>query len=559
MKNLKISQKLFVSFMVIIALFIGSSTYSIYQLKQLSNMQDEGSKRSDDAVRIAEASEMGNALYSVFADAIINRNIVANRSEWDELKKETNADLNAVEAIVDTPEEVRLIKEAKSVMADFYENYESLIKLLEQDTAISSAKIIELDELADTHKDKAHDALIKIEESLKAEMAEADEVYDAKSASIIIVSVIVGLLVIAISIGFIVVLVNLIAKPLKESVEFANTLAQGNLTAVIKVSQQDEVGILCEALNNMSQKLKEVISGVMNGAENMAAASQQISSASQQLSQGASEQASSVEEVSSTMEEITSNIVQNSENAGHTQKISSTAQTGIIEVNKKAQNAIIANRQISEKIGIINDIAFQTNILALNAAVEAARAGEHGKGFAVVAAEVRKLAENSKKAAEEIVNLSKMGLELTQQAGEMLSEMLPEIEKTTSLVKEIAAASNEQTNGAGQVNSAMQQLNNVTQQNAAASEEMATSAEELSSQAEQLKDLISYFNVDNKQTTQKRVQINLDHQKSNLKKPGNLVKPNLKQENFRPNKPVTKPGAKLYMSEDKKDNEFENF
>jgi methyl-accepting chemotaxis protein len=554
MKNLKISQKLIVSFMVIIALFIGSSSYSIYQLRLLSNMQDEGSKRADDAIAITEAAEMGNSLYSVFADAVINRNIDANRKEWNEIKKETIADLETVEAIVDTPEEERLIEEAKMIMAEFYDNYDNLLELLEQDTAQNSAKIKELDELADAHKDEAHDALIKIKESLKAEMVEADQVYDAKSRSIIIVSVIVGLLVIVISIGFIVVLVNLIAKPIKDSVAFANTLAQGNLTVSMQVSQQDEVGVLCDALNNMSQKLNEVISGVMNGAENMAAASQQISSASQQLSQGASEQASSVEEVSSTMEEITSNIEQNSENASHTQKISIAAQTGIIEVNQKAQDAITANKQISERIGIINDIAFQTNILALNAAVEAARAGEHGKGFAVVAAEVRKLAENSKKAAEEIVSLSQKGLTLTQDAGEMLAKMLPEIEKTTSLVLEISAASNEQTNGAGQVNSAMQQLNNVTQQNAAASEELATSAEEMNSQAEQLKDLISYFKVDNKQTTQKRVQV-----KSNYQKPTHLKEFRTDKKIVNQAKPINKSGAKIFLSEERKDSEFENF
>ena len=554
MKNLKINQKLIVSFMVIIALFIGSSTYSIYQLRQLSNMQDEGSKRADDAIKITEAAEMGNFLYSVFADAIINRDIETNRKEWNEVKQETIADLDAVEAIVDTPEEKRLIKEAKTVMAEFYNNYDNLLIVLEQDTSQNNAKIIELDELADEHKEAAHDALIKIEESLHAEMVEADKVYDAKSRSIILLSVIVGLLVIVISIGFIIVLVNLIAKPIKESVAFANTLAQGNLTVSMQVSQQDEVGILCDALNNMSQKLNEVISGVMDGAENMAAASQQISSASQQLSQGASEQASSVEEVSSTMEEIASNIEQNSENAAHTQKISNAAQAGIVEVNQKAQEAIIANRQISEKIGIINDIAFQTNILALNAAVEAARAGEHGKGFAVVAAEVRKLAENSKKAAEEIVGLSQKGLTLTQNAGEMLAKMLPEIEKTTSLVLEISAASNEQTNGAGQVNSAMQQLNNVTQQNAAASEEMATSAEEMNSQAEQLKDLISYFKVDNKQTSQKRVQV-----KSSYQKPTQLKEFKTDKKIVSPNKPISKSGAKIFLSEEKRDNEFENF
>ena len=216
------------------------------------------------------------------------------------------------------------------------------------------------------------------------------------------------------------------------------------------------------------------------------------------MSQGANEQAASVEEVSSTMEQMTANIQQNNQNAKQSQKISISAQEGITDVNERSQKAVAATKKISEKIDIINDIAFQTNILALNAAVEAARAGEQGRGFAVVAAEVRKLAENSKRAAEEIVGLSKNGLTLTQESGEKLAEMLPEIEKTTSLVQEIAAASSEQANGAEQVNNAMQQLNSVSQQNAAASEELAGNAEEMSSQTDQLKDIIQFFKVNNK-------------------------------------------------------------
>ncbi len=283
-----------------------------------------------------------------------------------------------------------------------------------------------------------------------------------------------------------------------EIAAIAKKIASGDLTMDIGVYGGRKGAM--ESIVEMTMKLKEIVSSILSGADNMTSASQQISSSSQQLSQGANEQAASVEEVSSTMEEIVSNIEQNNENASQTQKISSTAYTGIKEVNDRSQQAVEANEKISEKINIINDIAFQTNILALNAAVEAARAGEHGKGFAVVAAEVRKLAENSKNAAGEIVSLSHNSLNITQEAGEKLAQMLPEIEKTNSLVQEISAASNEQTNGAGQVNSAIQQLNSVTQQNASASEELATSAEEMNSQAEQLKQIVEFFKISNGST-----------------------------------------------------------
>jgi methyl-accepting chemotaxis protein len=266
------------------------------------------------------------------------------------------------------------------------------------------------------------------------------------------------------------------------------------------------------------------------------------------MSQGASEQASSVEEVSSTMEQIAANVEQNTENAQQTEKISISAQMGISEVSEGANKAVEASRVIAQKIQIINDIAFQTNILALNAAVEAARAGEHGKGFAVVAAEVRKLAERSKVAADEIVGLTQNSLELAEGAGSKMAEILPDIEKTTKLVQEIAAASLEQNNGAGQVNSAVQQLNSVTQQNAAASEELATNAEELASQAQQLKDLVSYFKVDDAfhYETKKESKTVKTHQ-AELEVKDEVDKGNKK-------------GTKIHIeSEDVRDNEFESF
>jgi methyl-accepting chemotaxis protein len=286
-----------------------------------------------------------------------------------------------------------------------------------------------------------------------------------------------------------------IINPINKGVAFAKRISEGDLTADVDVDQKDEIGVLADALKNMANKLKEIVGSIRSGADNIASASQQMSSNSQEMSQGASEQASSAEEVSSSMEEMVSNIQQNTDNAQQTEKISTTASERIAEGNKAAQNSVESMKEIADKISIINDIAFQTNILALNAAVEAARAGEHGKGFAVVASEVRKLAERSAEAASEIDEKSKSGVEISEKAGKQLAEIVPEIEKTSKLVQEITAASNEMNSGADQVNNAIQQLNQVTQQNAASSEELATSAEELSSQAEQLKQVISYFNI----------------------------------------------------------------
>jgi methyl-accepting chemotaxis protein len=308
---------------------------------------------------------------------------------------------------------------------------------------------------------------------------------------------IIGLFIaLIIGITFAYIITRAITTPLVKGVAFAQSVATGDLTANVDVDQKDEIGDLALALKDMVLKLRDVIGSVINGSDNIAAASQQMSSTAQQMSQGGTEQASSAEEVSSSMEEMAANIQQNTDNARQTEKIARNAETGILESSKASEQAVGAMKDIAEKIGIIGEISRQTNILALNAAVEAARAGEHGKGFAVVAAEVRKLAERSQVAAAEIDKLSKFGVSISEEAGQKLAAIVPEIQKTARLVQEIAAASIEQNSGADQVNSAIQQLNQITQQNAAASEEMATSSEELSSQADQLLEMVSYFKLD---------------------------------------------------------------
>lgn len=302
------------------------------------------------------------------------------------------------------------------------------------------------------------------------------------------------------STSFVVVVFEIIKKrvkqPLEETVLNLKEMSSGNLSVRIDeklLSKNDELGILSKGIKDLIDKLYEILSEVQATSSDIASASFQLSSASQQISGSASEQATSFEELSSSMEEMAANIDQNKDNSRQTEQIALISAEGIREVVISSEKSFNSVKIITEKIDIINDIAFQTNILALNAAVEAARAGEHGRGFVVVANEVGKLAERSKEAANQIVSLAKETLKITEQAAKKLSSIVPEIEKTSTLVQEISSSSREQSISGEQINSTIQQLNYVSQENAASSEELAASAESLSTGAKQLNQLISYF------------------------------------------------------------------
>ncbi|NOU18634.1 MAG: HAMP domain-containing protein [Bacteroidales bacterium] len=495
MKNLKIAQKLILSFFIVISLFVMVSIYQLYQQTILSKLQDEGFLRSQALVYAKEIKAMGTVLYQDIADAIINRNLDEVQKQWRDDKANALSDLDNLEKIVDTNLEKDLLKECREHLKNIISLFEDdMLPLVKADSSMAEIRIV--DAKFDVILLNLDIAVDKMVTSIEAENKAADKNFDTTTNSVYIFSIVVNIIAIIIAIIFTYIMVNLIAKPLNKGVVFANEISKGNLTVKLDIDQKDEVGILASSLKDMVVKLKEMMGNIVLGADNIATASLQMSSTSQQLSQGANEQAASVEEVSSTMEEITSIIEQNSQNASHTEKISVATYQGMNDVATGANNTVEANRTIADKIKIINDIAFQTNILALNAAVEAARAGEYGRGFAVVAAEVRKLAERSKVAADEIVALSQKSLQLSEGAGKKLMSLMPELEKTTQMVQEISAASAEQTNGTTQINGAIQQLNQVTQQNASASEELASGAEELAGQAEQLKELVSFFKVE---------------------------------------------------------------
>ena len=283
--------------------------------------------------------------------------------------------------------------------------------------------------------------------------------------------------------------------PLNEAGDILRRVEQGDLTKFVTGDYHGQLGEFKDTVNNTISKLSETISEVVSSAVQLGNASEQISSTSQSLSQSSSEQAASVEETSASIEQMAASINQNAENAKVTDGMAGKASKEATEGGVAVKQTVGAMKDIAKRIGIIDDIAYQTNMLALNAAIEAARAGEHGKGFAVVAAEVRKLAERSQVAAQEIGELAETSVKTAESAGRLLDEIVPSISRTSDLVQEIAAASQEQSSGVSQVNSAMNQMNQITQQNASASEELAATAEEMTSQVEQLQNLMSFFKI----------------------------------------------------------------
>lgn len=331
----------------------------------------------------------------------------------------------------------------------------------------------------------------RLEQILSAKQASAIANFNSTSLTMIITATIGVILAITLSIA----LFRSINTPLKIAANAVRQLAEGNLSFRNHSERRDEFGQLLSAMHDSMVRLSQTVTDILTTSDALTSASAQVSATTQSLSQATTEQATSVEEISASLEQISSSVKLNADNAKITDGIASKAAQQASEGGSTVEKTVEAMRLIAEKVAIIDDIAYQTNLLALNAAIEAGRAGEHGRGFAVVASEVRKLAERSRVAAQEIDQLATNNVQLAERAGMLLMDMVPAISKTSDLVQEISASSLEQSSGLSEVNEAMMQINRATQQNAAAAEELAATADQTSDQSQQLQELMSFFKV----------------------------------------------------------------
>jgi len=458
--------------------------------------------RLEQSIQLERAIRTGVAMVS---DEEQRANFEQARDAFEQLSPAVKLELTAAKKLVAEALKLPLkhteferVAASLDTVEQLHQNYESdiidVIALLAEGNAeIAISLVGDVEELE--HKlGKELEILIADFATLTAAASASASKQEAAAVNMLITSTLIGF---AIGILFAFWIGRTILRQLggepAQVRDLALRIASGDLSVEAN-DPSDPQGVLA-AMFTMRKKLIDIVEKIQSNSDLISAAAAQVSDTANALSTGASEQAASVEQTSASIEQMGASISQNSENAQTTDKIASDSASAAQQGGEAVQETVQAMTQIADRISIIEDIAYQTNMLALNAAIEAARAGEHGKGFAVVAAEVRKLAERSQQAAAEISTLTGDSVKVAERAGTLLTKMVPDITQTAELVQEISAASEEQSSGVGQINGAMHQLDKVTQQNAAGSEQLAATAEEMQSQSRNLHTVVGFFKL----------------------------------------------------------------
>jgi methyl-accepting chemotaxis protein len=512
MKNLNIGKKIAVVFTIVLLISSAITGVGLWQLNKMTASTKQlmalplakerlvsdwyrtvygGSRRT-----LATAKSSDNSLVGFFAE-----DSAAGSKEAGEILKKVNE-------LLTSPEEEKLLKDI-SAARDFYNVQRvAVTKAKEANDADTANSILQEKFIPATNK---YQGLLRdlVAMQRKAIDDSAARIEEAAATSLRLQALLIALLVVLVAVCG-ATLRSSIVKPLQLAIDVARRVAKGDLTADIQVSSRDEAGQLLQALREMNDALRSLVTNVIHGAGTIAQASDEIAAGNLELSSRTEQQASSLEETASSMEELTSTVKQTSDNARQANQLAGSASdvaakggTVVRQVIDTMGQISASSNKIVDIIGVIDGIAFQTNILALNAAVEAARAGEQGRGFAVVAAEVRSLAQRSAAAAKEIKGLIdasvsnvEAGSALVGEAGTTMEEIVDGIRRVADIMGEISAATGEQTLGIEQINEAISQMDQTTQQNASLVEEAAAASETLQRQAGELADAVRVFKLE---------------------------------------------------------------